>query len=356
FFVILIVHCIYICGGTEDQEEFSQLIVGGYRRNDTELTKYIVIIKYGRHTIAYGDNHICGGAIISKSSVLTAAHCLILKKDNSIEKRPANKLSVVAGSKYRLQVMSTTQTMEVSESIVHPSYDGITFTGDIGLLLLTKSFAYDGTTVAPIPLATETPKENTKCIVGGWGSAYHLGPYPDNILFADHHVLDEQFCPPIMITVAESMICAESIENKYMCVCNGDSGGPLLCNGFVCGVVSRSRKCDYVYPALYTNVAYYRNWILNHINSSKRQSNSLSKLIFFEILLILCLLYAHNMQNFSPEVQQIKLTTIERDMSEELRLYKKTYQKEEERYLQQILVENPIIIERRGPTTNTTSG
>ncbi|XP_037932534.1 protein sisterless A-like [Teleopsis dalmanni] len=43
-------------------------------------------------------------------------------------------------------------------------------------------------------------------------------------------------------------------------------------------------------------------------------------------------------------------------MSEELRLYKQTYQKEEERYVQQILVENPVIVERRGLTTNTTSG
>ncbi|XP_037932810.1 chymotrypsin-2-like [Teleopsis dalmanni] len=291
-FVILIMHCIYICGGTEDEKEFSLLIRGGYRRNDTKFTKYIVSLKYERQYYIYGDNHICAGSIISTRSVLTAAHCLCKerkKEDKFIQMRPARKYTVVAGSKYRLQLMSTTQSMEVQKTFVHPKYDDVKVTADVGLLLLKKEFTFDGTTVAPIPLATETPKVDTKCIAGGWGMVYWHGPTPDNIIFADLNVLDDDYCRDIMSFFAVGLICAGNKKTPHLGTNPGDSGGPLICNGFVCGVVSAGKAGDMAYPNMYADVAYYRDWILDP-TSDARQSYYFAKLIFVKIVLVVSLL------------------------------------------------------------------
>ncbi|XP_037932821.1 chymotrypsin-2-like [Teleopsis dalmanni] len=292
FYVILTMHCIYICGGTEDEEEFSQLIVGGYRRNDTKFTKYIVSLKYGKQYYIYGDNHVCAGIIISIRSVLTAAHCLCKvrkKEDKVIQVKPARKYTVVAGSKYRLQLISTTQSMEVQKIFVHPKYDDVRLTADVGLLLLKKEFTFDGTTVAPIPLATETPKIDTKCIAGGWGMVYWLGPTPDNIIFVDINILDEDYCQDILPFFAVGVICAGNKKTPHLGTNPGDSGGPLICNGFVCGVVSAGKAGDMAYPNMYADVAYYRDWILDP-TSDARQSYYFAKLIFVKIVLVVSLL------------------------------------------------------------------
>ena len=58
------------------------------------------------------------------------------------------------------------------------------------------------------------------------------------------------------------MLCAGE-EGKDSC--KGDSGGPLTCDGYHCGVVSWGYGCALAaYPGVYTQTSYFVDWIIDN--------------------------------------------------------------------------------------------
>ena len=44
--------------------------------------------------------------------------------------------------------------------------------------------------------------------------------------------------------------------------CEGDSGGALACNGYLCGVVNYGYGCGFKnYPSVYTSIPAFADWI-----------------------------------------------------------------------------------------------
>lgn len=71
------------------------------------------------------------------------------------------------------------------------------------------------------------------------------------------------------ISVSNDQICAGSIEG--MDTCDGDSGNPLMkisTSGWVAeGIVSYGRSCGSDFPAVYTKVSNYDNWIRRNLRA-----------------------------------------------------------------------------------------
>ena len=71
-----------------------------------------------------------------------------------------------------------------------------------------------------------------------------------------------------MLVTIFSVLTKEFISFLFCSFIQGDSGGPLYCKSkeqwVLAGIVSFGLRCEFG-PALYTNVAYFRDWIDNHL-------------------------------------------------------------------------------------------
>lgn len=71
--------------------------------------------------------------------------------------------------------------------------------------------------------------------------------------------------------ITENQYCAYD-PNFQTDSCRGDSGGPLQIfknpqteTAHIVGIVSFGLSCNTTFPAIYTRVAYYTDWIVSHV-------------------------------------------------------------------------------------------
>jgi len=201
--------------------------------------------------------HICGGAIISKNFVITAAHCMIY---------PIQEYIVRVGSTASLE---GGDVHEISRFLIHPQFNRNLLDYDVSLLQLKTSIEIDNWTkkVIPLPLFGEVLPEGTAVVVSGWGltqnpteSNLYLRAVILNIM--NQQECNRQYANEGGITIR--MVCA-SAANKDSC--NGDSGGPVrrLSDGKLVGLVSfgpNDQSCaNSDYFGVYTRLAAVRPWI-----------------------------------------------------------------------------------------------
>jgi len=200
----------------------------------------------------------CGGSIISRDKILTAAHCT--------EGYSVGSIFVFTRDHDR-----TREDGEVRHSVCskkeHPEYSReAKYDKDIAILTLCKPLMF---TEAVGPICLPDPAQdydNVKALLTGWGTLSYGGQHPDILQEVNVTTITNQQCRGKHghSHITDYMICAGSVGRGS---CNGDSGGPLSVLGqdgrySQIGIVSWGRGCTkYGYPGVYTRLTSLLDWV-----------------------------------------------------------------------------------------------
>ena len=241
----------------------SPMIVGGTSVPNGKYPFMAALLDKRRPGEAF-DEQFCGGTLIDKDSVLTAAHCLVNPKPD--------KLQVVVGRTALDQ--NRGQLRSVSRRFVHPRYNGNGYGYDAAILKLSRPVKG----IKPIKLATAKQNNLEKpghiLTTAGWGVVKQRPGPLDVRTFRMHEVS----VPVVSDSRAKRTYQSEGLKyfpslhvaagKKGKSPCFGDSGGPLFDSGrrtqvgitsYVAGGCGTAR-----YPVVYTEVNNpdIRNFIL----------------------------------------------------------------------------------------------
>ncbi|CAG5982820.1 unnamed protein product [Menidia menidia] len=224
-------------------------IVGGHTAAPNSI-KYIVSVQ------SANGQHFCGGSLVHRYWVLTAAHCNI----------GTDKMMIVAGD-YKVNLFEgTEQYAKPQRLVIHPLYNRSTNNADIMLIKLRAPMVLNKfVSLAPLPRQGTGVVEGHACQVSGWGyNNLGGGQVPVTLRTVTVPIVSTARCnssDSFSGNITTNMICAGNRAGGKD-ACKGDSGGPLVCRGQVYGLVSWGNGCGNAkFPGVYTAVSRFRRWI-----------------------------------------------------------------------------------------------
>ncbi|XP_018580036.1 trypsin delta [Anoplophora glabripennis] len=219
-------------------------IVGG---TDTTIEAHPYIV-----SLLEFNSHICGGSIISSTWILTAAHCI---------EEPVSAYSIRAGSTVR---NSGGQVIAASRIILHQSFSWNTLDYDVAVIQLASPITI--AVARAITMAAEggPPAAGLTATITGWGLLTEQGPLATVLQVVQVPIISQANCRAAygQNSVTDRMFCAAVLGVGGRDACQADSGGPLIANGVLTGVVSWGVGCARPNsPGVYASVPNLRAWI-----------------------------------------------------------------------------------------------
>jgi trypsin len=221
-------------------------------------------------SLADSHGHFCGGSLIARHVVLTAAHC------------QGGRYDVVLG-RHDLRT-NKGQAIRMRKEVPHPDYNERTTDFDFMLVFL-QSPADLGSDVGLVKLNNNpsVPWVGTTVTAMGWGDTDrrdHVSTLSDVLMKVQVNVISDEECDASSGytdgyydsyegQITENMLCARASRKDS---CQGDSGGPLVIGRKQVGVVSWGIGCASAqFPGVYARVSKAYNWIKDEVCDDNRR-------------------------------------------------------------------------------------
>ncbi|XP_044258528.1 trypsin alpha-3-like [Tribolium madens] len=245
-------------------------IIGGYEvKNRSDFAYQALLL--------YKNAPYCGGTIIDKKHILTAAHCC--NPEEGLIVKPS-EMTVVIGN-LDLYSYDKLCVKKVQNIFIHEGFNLSAITNDIAVIRLVDNLEFSKD-IQAINLTIDHLSSGN-CNVSGWGTTF-VGSNLMNskLLYADVPIVEWSLCKTILkrwrVELGENEVCAGGNTKDS---CQGDSGGPLVCSGQLTGIVSYGISCGIQYiPGVYTEVAKYTKWIEKQKTRSTSPKDEINLALF----------------------------------------------------------------------------
>uniref|UniRef100_A0A1S4GDH1 Peptidase S1 domain-containing protein n=2 Tax=Anopheles gambiae TaxID=7165 RepID=A0A1S4GDH1_ANOGA len=227
----------------------------------------------------------CGGNIIDKHTILTAAHCLYDRH----KLIALDRLVVILGRTELSVEEPWSRSYAPERLILHPGYKQANVKDDIAMVKLASEITMSDY-IFPVCLwprgLGHEDITGRKGFVVGYG-LNDAGSTSNHLLDVEVPVVDRWTClesnrDTLSSQLASTMLCAGARDGVGPC--NGDSGGGMFFMAgnewHIRGIVSfapnldGTDKCDPKQYAIYTDVAKYLDWIANKLGNVTQGTTS----------------------------------------------------------------------------------
>jgi len=247
--------------GVKNVQTSNDYIVGGQDADKQEYPWMVAIVDRG------STDPWCGGSLITKRHVLTAAHCF----DNDYVVSEED-IQVLLG--FHSIYQADFERHDVSNIDNHKKWHDPDVDYDISILTIQPSVRGSFFTPVCLPADTNTKYVGQEATATGWGRLSTNGDYSPVLMEVDVTVTSDKFCKAKY---------RNAMDNSHICAiapgkdtCGGDSGGPLVVkeNGrwTLVGVVNFGHIDESCakpgIPGVYARVTEVMEWIRKRTNGA----------------------------------------------------------------------------------------